>query len=101
VNWTVEALIEAEELGVTQANVGAMTTSQDPEIQQLLGRPLGTGKLLGVDTKWVAHVIEATGNYGEIFNRDLGAKSPLRIDRGDDRLSTNGGVMLARPVDQR
>ena len=101
VNWTVEALIEAEELGVTQANVGVMATSGDAEIQQLLGRPLGTGKLLGVDARWVAHVLGATGNFGEIFDRDLGAKSPLRIDRGADRLSSNGGVMLARPVDQR
>ncbi len=98
VNWTVEALIRAEELGVTQGNVDSMAASDDTEIEELLGRPLGTGKLLGLDTKWATHVIKAVGNYGEMFDRDLGAASPLRIDRGVDRLSTEGGVMLALPL---
>ncbi len=100
VHWTVEALIEAEALGVTQGNVGAMAKSEDPEIQELLGRPLGTGKLLGVDTRWAANVIQATGNYGEMFERDLGAGSPLRIDRGADRLWTQGGAQYSIPLNQ-
>ena len=97
VNWTVEALIEAEELGVTRANIGQMKTSADPDVQTLLGRPLATGKLLGLDTHWSMHVIEATGNYGEIYERDLGSGSPLRIERGENRLWTKGGLMFALP----
>jgi general L-amino acid transport system substrate-binding protein len=99
-NWTVEALIEAEELGVTRANVAQMKASPDTDVQELLGRPLGTGKLLGLDTNWAAHVIQAVGNYGEMFERDLGAGSPLRIERGENRLWTQGGLMFAVPFGQ-
>ncbi len=98
VNWTVNALIEAEELGVTQANAAGMRASADPDLQLLLGRPLATGKLLGLDTEWGLHVIEATGNYGEIWERDLGAGSPLRLDRGENRLWTQGGLLYALPL---
>ena len=101
VNWTVESLIEAEELGVTQANVESMKKSPDAEIQDLLGRPLGTGTLLGLDKDWAAHVIEAVGNYGEMFERDLGAGSPLRLNRGANRLWTDGGLMYALPICSR
>lgn len=101
VNWTVETLISAEALGVTQANVAAMMKSEDPEVQDLLGRPLGTGKLLGIEAQWGAHVLEAVGNYGEMFKRDLGEGSPLRIHRGDDQLGREGGVQLATPVSNR
>ncbi len=97
VQWTIEALLQAEELGVTQSNLATMRKSEDPEIQQLLGRPLGTGRLLGLDAEWAAHVIAATGNYGEIFDRDLGAHSPLGINRGEDQLWP-AGAMLARPL---
>ncbi len=97
VDWTVEALIEAEELGVTRANVAQMQVSADPEVQLLMGKPLSTGKLLGLDMHWAANVIEATGNYGEIFERDLGAGSPLRLDRAENRLWTQGGLMYALP----
>ncbi len=98
VNWTVESLIEAEELGVTRANVESMKKSPDAEVQELPGRPLGAGALLGLETDWAAHVIEAVGNYGEMFERDLGAGSPLRLDRGANRLWTDGGQMYALPV---
>ncbi len=97
VDWTVEALIEAEELGVTAANVGSMKASADPYVQTLLGRPLATGKLLGLDQHWSMHVLEATGNYGEIYERDLGPGSKLRIERGENRLGSHGGLMAARP----
>ncbi len=97
VRWTVEALVEAEELGVTRANVVAMRGSQDTEIHTLLGHPLSSGKLLGIDNDWGTHLIQATGNYGEIFDRDLGAGSPLRIDRGVDKLWKDGGTMIALP----
>ena len=97
VTWTVETLIEAEELGVSQANADSLLTSEDPETKDLLGHRYGTGAKLGLDDHWGLNVIKATGNYGEIFDRDLGEKSPLRIDRGANRLWTNGGLMIATP----
>ena len=98
VSWTVETLIEAEELGVTQHNVEAMQSSSDQEVVQLLGQRYSTGNLLGLDDHWGSQVLRAVGNYGEIFERDLGAGSPLRIDRGDNRLWTDGGLMYAAPI---
>ncbi len=96
--WTVNTLIEAEELGVTQKNVDAMQTSGDEDTQTLLGGRFGTGARLGLDDHWGANVLKAVGNYGEIFERDLGAGSPLRIDRGENRLWTEGGLMYAAPI---
>ena len=93
VHWTVETLIEAEALGVTQANVHSLAASTRPELQQLLGQRYGTGTRLGLDPHWGANVIDAVGNYGEIFDRDLGSNSNLRLYRGESRLWTNGGVL--------
>ncbi len=98
VQWTVELLVAAEKLGVTQSNVDAMGKSGDEEIGQLLGQRFGTGALLGVDDHWGANVLKAVGNYGEIFDRDLGAGSPLRLDRGEDRLWSKGGAQDAAPI---
>ena len=97
VDSVIEALVEAEELGVTRANVPQMQKTPDPDVQMLLGKPLATGKLLGLDTHWAANLLAATGNYGEIFDRDLGAGSPLRLDRAENRLWTQGGLMYALP----
>ena len=98
VNWTVNALIDAEQLGVTQANVDTFLTSTDPRMRDLVGERYGTGTLLGLDPHWAANVIHAVGNYGEMFRRDLGAGSPLRLDRGENRLWTDGGLMYALPL---
>ena len=95
--WTVDTLIRAEELGVTQAKVDALQASDDPEVKALLGDKFGTGAKLGLDDHWGANVLKATGNYGEIFDRDLGEKSPFRLDRGANRLWKNGGAMIALP----
>lgn len=92
-NWTLQTLVAAEEFGVTQANVQAQLSSKLTEVQQILGQPYGTGTALGLDPHWGAHVIEAVGNYGEIFDRDLGADSALQLDRGENRLWTDGGVL--------
>ncbi len=100
VDWTMETLIEAEELGVTAGNLAQMRASADPDVQALLGRPLGTGALLGLDPHWSANVLGAVGNYGEIWERDLGAGSPLRLERGENRLWTHGGLMYALPPGQ-
>ncbi|HXZ35993.1 MAG TPA: amino acid ABC transporter substrate-binding protein [Thermodesulfobacteriota bacterium] len=97
VNWTVMALIEAEELGVTSKNVDEMLQSKDPQIQRFLGVTPGMGKALGLDEKWAYNIIKQVGNYGEIFDRNVGLKTPLRLERGLNDLWTRGGLMYAIP----
>jgi general L-amino acid transport system substrate-binding protein len=98
VRWTIFALIDAEELGVTSANAAAMRSSRDPDIAALLGGSPGGGAALGLPEDWAYRVIAALGNYGEIFARDLGAGSPITLDRGLNRLWTEGGLMYAPPL---
>ncbi len=97
VNWTVMALIEAEELGITSSNVDEMLKSTDPQIQRFLGVTPGFGKALGLDEKWAYNIIKQVGNYGEIFDRNVGPKTPLKIERGLNNLWTKGGLMYAIP----
>jgi general L-amino acid transport system substrate-binding protein len=97
--WVVFGLMEAEEYGVTQGNVDAMQRdSKDPVIGRLLGTTEDTGKLLGLDKDWLVRAIKATGNYGEIFERNVGPKSPLGLPRGHNNLWTKGGLIYAPPV---
>jgi general L-amino acid transport system substrate-binding protein len=96
--WVIYGLLEAEEYGITQANVDASKTSADPVVQRLLGVSEDTGKLLGLDKEWMARAIKATGNYGEIFERNVGPKSPLKLPRGANNLWNKGGLMYAYPV---
>ena len=98
VNWTIEALIQAEESGVTQANLAEMKKSDDMVIRRLLGVQRGYGQYVGLDDAWAARVIEAVGNYGEIFERDLGVGSKLKLTRGMNNLWTKGGLMYAEPM---
>jgi general L-amino acid transport system substrate-binding protein len=93
--WTVFAMIAAEEFGVTSANVDDMTKSPDPELKRLLGVTPGNGQALGVDEKWAYSVIKAIGNYGEAFERNVGASSAIGLERGPNRLWTDGGLMYA------
>lgn len=95
VNWVVEALIRAEESGVTRANVAAMRNSEDPVVMRLLGTQRGYGQYLGLEDTWAAHVIEAVGNYGEMFDRDLGTASVMKLDRGANQLFGKGGLMYS------
>jgi general L-amino acid transport system substrate-binding protein len=97
VNWTVLALIQAEEFGITSKNVDEMLKSQDPGIQRFLGVSPGLGKDLGLDNKWVYNIIKQVGNYGEIFERNVGVNTPLGLERGLNALWTNGGLMYAAP----
>jgi general L-amino acid transport system substrate-binding protein len=92
-------LIEAEELGVTQANVEDMAKSSTaaPAIQRLLGASGDLGSRLGLDNKWLVVAIKAGGNYGEIFDRNVGQASPLHLERGLNALWTKGGLMYAIP----
>jgi len=99
VKWTVFALLEAEEAGITQANVDKLKAeSKDPVIQRILGTSEDTGKLLGLDKEWAARAIKAVGNYGEIFERNVGPKSALKLPRGANNLWSKGGFMYAPPV---
>ena len=98
VNWTVEILIQAEESGLTQANIASAKKSDDVIVQRLLGTQRGYGQYLGLDDAWAAHVIEAVGNYGEIFERDLGPQSAMHLNRGANNLASHGGLMVAMPI---
>jgi general L-amino acid transport system substrate-binding protein len=98
VNWTVEALIQAEESGVTQANLAERKNGDDPVIRRFLGVQRGYGQFVGLDDAWAARVIEAVGNYGEIFERDLGSRSVMKLARGSNNLWTQGGLMYALPI---
>lgn len=98
VRWVVYALIEAEEKGITAQNVGDKAQSQDPDVKRMLGTTPGMGKALGLDEKWAYNAIKAVGNYGEIFERNVGDKSPLKLDRGLNDLWTRGGLMYAMPI---
>ena len=96
--WVIYALIEAEEYGITQANVDQMKTSTDPVVQRILGTSEDTGKLLGLDKDWAYRAIKATGNYGEIFERNVGPNSALALPRGVNNLWNKGGIVYAPPV---
>ena len=100
VKWVIYGTMEAEEYGVTQANVDQMkATSTDPVIQRLLGGGNeDTGKLLGLDKDWMTRVIKAVGNYGESFERNVGPNTPLNLPRGINNLWNKGGLMYALPV---
>jgi len=99
VKWTLYGLIEAEENGVTSANVDSLKAStKDPVIGRLLGTTEDTGKLLGLDREWLARAVKATGNYGEIFDRNVGPSSALHLSRGLNNLWNKGGLQYAIPV---
>lgn len=94
VKWSFQALIAAEDLGITQANVDEMLKSDDPKIQRFLGVEAGNGKALGLDEKWAYNIVKQIGNYGEIFDRYVGKNSPIKLDRGYNRLARDGGLMF-------
>ena len=98
VRWVLNALIIAEEKGVTQANVDQMKSSKDPEVQSMLGVTGTFGPDMGVSADWAYKAIKATGNYGEIFNKTLGPNTPIGLDRGLNELWTKGGILYAPPI---
>jgi general L-amino acid transport system substrate-binding protein len=99
VKWMVFGLQEAEELGLTRANVDQLkASSTDPAIQRLLGTGEDSGKLLGLDKAWLFNAVKAVGNYGEVFERNLGAQSALKLPRGHNRLWNQGGLIYAPPI---
>jgi general L-amino acid transport system substrate-binding protein len=98
VRWTIEVLLQAEESGLTQDNIATASTNPDPGIRFLSGQTGEIGSRLGLDNAWAARVIAAVGNYGELYNRDLGDRSPLKLPRALNRLYTQGGLMYPLPL---
>ncbi|SBV31824.1 amino-acid transporter subunit; periplasmic-binding component of ABC superfamily [uncultured Sphingopyxis sp.] len=94
VKFTIQAMITADHLGITQANVDAMRKSDDPAIRRFLGVEKGNGKALGLDEEWAYRIVKQVGNYGEVYDRNVGKDSKLKIDRGLNRLQRDGGLMV-------
>ena len=98
VRWTLFAMLDAEELNVTQANVDEQLKSANPEIKRLLGTEGNYGEQLGLTKDWAHRIVKQVGNYGEVFERNVGQGSPLKIARGLNNLWTKGGIQYAPPV---
>lgn len=98
VRWTLFALIEAEELGITQENAAGLAQTGTVAQKRLLGGDGQASETFTLDPQWALHAISAAGNYGEIFERHLGKDSPLKIDRGLNRLWNDGGLLYAPPL---
>jgi general L-amino acid transport system substrate-binding protein len=98
VRWTQYAMLEAEEYGISSKTVDDMLKSDNPTIKRILGVTPGMGKALGVDEKWVYNIVKQVGNYGESFERNVGMGSPLKIERGLNKLWTQGGLQYAEPI---
>ena len=100
VKWTFNAMLNAEELGITQANVDEMTSSTNPDVLRFLGKEADTkiGTDLGLGNEWAYNIVKAVGNYGESFERNVGQGSPLKIARGINALWSKGGLQYAPPV---
>jgi general L-amino acid transport system substrate-binding protein len=98
VRWTQYAMLEAEEYGISSKTVDEMLKSENPAIKRILGVTPGMGKALGVDEAWVVNIVKQVGNYGESFDRNVGAGSVLKIDRGLNKLWSQGGLQYAPPI---
>jgi len=98
IRWVLNAMVAAEEYGVTQANVAKLATKSDnPEINRLLGTEGNLGAMFDLEKDWAQNIIKAVGNYGEIFDRHLGPKTPLALERGLNALWSQGGLMYTPP----
>jgi general L-amino acid transport system substrate-binding protein len=97
VNFSVLAMIAAEELGITSKNLDQMVNNKDPKVMRFLGVTAGNGKALGLDEKWAYNIVKLVGNYGEVFERNVGVNTPLKLERGLNQLWTKGGLMYAPP----
>jgi general L-amino acid transport system substrate-binding protein len=96
--WVLNGLIEAEEYGITQANVDTIKSNGDPQVGRLLGATEDLGKHIGLDKEWLARAVKAVGNYGESFERNVGPKTAINLPRGKNNLWTKGGLMYAAPA---
>jgi general L-amino acid transport system substrate-binding protein len=98
VKWVHFALINAEEAGITKANVDQMLNSQVPDVKRILGKEGDFGKGIGLDNEWAYRIVKQVGNYGEIFDRNVGAGSRIKIDRGLNKLWKDRGLQYAPPI---
>jgi general L-amino acid transport system substrate-binding protein len=98
VKWILFAMLNAEELNVTKANVDEQMKSDNPEIKRLLGTEDNFGERLGLTKDWAHRIVKQVGNYGEVFDRNVGQSSPLKIARGLNALWTKGGIQYAPPI---
>ena len=98
VKWVYFAMINAEELGVSSRTIDQAMRSQKPEIRRLIGTSGNFGEQIGLTNAWAANIIRYVGNYGEVFERNLGAKTPLAIPRGLNQLWNSGGIQYAPPI---
>src|SRR5471032_2083166 len=98
VKWTLYAMINAEELNITSKNIDEMTKSTNPDIKRFVGTEGNYGEQLGLTKEWAVRIIKLVGNYGESFERNVGQGSPLKIDRGLNKLWNKGGIQYAPPV---
>lgn len=97
VNWTVYATIQAEEYGITKANIDDFLKSEDPAIKRFLGVDPSLGEAIGLDPKFAYNIVKTLGNYGEIFDRNIGKGTTLNLERGYNNLWTNGGLLYSPP----
>jgi general L-amino acid transport system substrate-binding protein len=98
VKWTYFALLNAEELGINSENVDQMKDSSNPEILRLIGAEGSFGEAIGLSNEWAVQIVKSVGNYAEIFERNVGPDSALGIDRGINRLWTDGGIQYGMPI---
>ncbi|MCA6112468.1 amino acid ABC transporter substrate-binding protein [Bradyrhizobium cenepequi] len=98
VKWTLYAMINAEELGITSKNIDEALKSKKPEVMRLVGTEGSYGENLGLTKDWAARIIRRVGNYGEIYDRNVGSESKLKIPRGLNQLWSAGGIQYAPPV---
>jgi general L-amino acid transport system substrate-binding protein len=98
VKWTLYAMVNAEELGVSSRNINAALESTKPEVMRLVGSERGYGEELGLSRDWAARIIRHVGNYAEVYERNVGADSKLGIPRGLNQLWNAGGILYAPPI---
>jgi len=98
VRWTLNVMIEAEEYGITQANIDSLKSTEDPAIKRLLGLEGETGKNLSLANTWSYNIIKQVGNYAESYNANVGPKTPVGLARGQNASWRNGGLLYAPPV---
>lgn len=97
VRWTFNVMVEAEEMGLTSGNIDSKMNDPNPGVQRLVGKTGDMGKMLGLENNWSYNIIKQVGNYGESYERNVGVNTPLKLERGQNALWTNGGLMYAIP----
>jgi general L-amino acid transport system substrate-binding protein len=98
VKWTLFAMIDAEELSISQKTLDEAMKSANPEVKRFVGTEGNYGEQLGLTKDWAVRIVKQVGNYGESFERNVGMGSPLKIDRGLNKLWTKGGIQYAPPI---